>query len=88
MFNGFSGKKLEVMIFLGPTYYQRLKHMVEDKIKVFKVPTQVNLADYFTKSLVTDALSSRLSRSFHPSEVKEGEVDYTRMGVSIECLPE
>jgi DNA-directed RNA polymerase II subunit RPB2 len=32
MYNGFTGKKMEVMIFLGPTYYQRLKHMVEDKV--------------------------------------------------------
>jgi DNA-directed RNA polymerase II subunit RPB2 len=32
MYSGFTGKKLEVMIFLGPTFYQRLKHMVADKI--------------------------------------------------------
>jgi DNA-directed RNA polymerase II subunit RPB2 len=32
MYNGFSGKKMEVMIFLGPTFYQRLKHMVDDKM--------------------------------------------------------
>ncbi|KAL5016562.1 hypothetical protein ScPMuIL_006151 [Solemya velum] len=32
LFNGFSGKKLNSQIFLGPTYYQRLKHMVDDKI--------------------------------------------------------
>ena len=32
MYNGFTGKKLEVLIFLGPTYYQRLKHMVGDKM--------------------------------------------------------
>lgn len=32
MYNGFTGKRLEVMIFLGPTFYQRLKHMVGDKI--------------------------------------------------------
>lgn len=32
MFNGFTGKMLEVLIFLGPTYYQRLKHMVGDKM--------------------------------------------------------
>jgi len=24
MYNGFTGKKMEVMIFLGPTFYQRL----------------------------------------------------------------
>ena len=27
MYNGFTGKRLEVMIFLNPTFYQRLKHM-------------------------------------------------------------
>lgn len=32
MYNGFTGKRMEVMIFLNPTYYQRLKHMVGDKI--------------------------------------------------------
>lgn len=32
MFNGHTGRRLEAQIFLGPTYYQRLKHMVDDKI--------------------------------------------------------
>lgn len=32
MFNGHTGRRLESTIFLGPTYYQRLKHMVDDKI--------------------------------------------------------
>lgn len=32
MYNGHTGKKLEAQIFIGPTYYQRLKHMVDDKI--------------------------------------------------------
>lgn len=32
MYNGHTGRKLTAMIFLGPTYYQRLKHMVDDKI--------------------------------------------------------
>uniref|UniRef100_A0A0C9RVV7 DNA-directed RNA polymerase subunit beta n=1 Tax=Wollemia nobilis TaxID=56998 RepID=A0A0C9RVV7_9CONI len=32
MYNGHTGRKLSAMIFLGPTYYQRLKHMVDDKI--------------------------------------------------------
>jgi DNA-directed RNA polymerase II subunit RPB2 len=32
MYNGHTGKKLSAQIFLGPTYYQRLKHMVDDKI--------------------------------------------------------
>lgn len=32
MYNGHTGRKIEMMIFFGPTYYQRLKHMVDDKI--------------------------------------------------------
>jgi len=32
MYNGHTGRKLTASIFLGPTYYQRLKHMVDDKI--------------------------------------------------------
>eukprot|EP00271_Cylindrocystis_brebissonii_P022832 TRINITY_DN8941_c0_g1_i2.p1 TRINITY_DN8941_c0_g1~~TRINITY_DN8941_c0_g1_i2.p1 ORF type:complete len:1189 (+),score=261.50 TRINITY_DN8941_c0_g1_i2:389-3955(+) len=32
MYNGHTGRRLQAMIFLGPTYYQRLKHMVDDKI--------------------------------------------------------
>ncbi|GJD08359.1 DNA-directed RNA polymerase II subunit 2 [Galdieria sulphuraria] len=32
MYNGFTGRPLEAHIFIGPTYYQRLKHMVDDKI--------------------------------------------------------
>ena len=32
LYNGFTGEQIESKIFIGPTYYQRLKHMVEDKI--------------------------------------------------------
>jgi DNA-directed RNA polymerase II subunit RPB2 len=32
MYNGHTGRKLAAQVFLGPTYYQRLKHMVDDKI--------------------------------------------------------
>ena len=32
MYNGMTGKIIDAKIFIGPTYYQRLKHMVSDKI--------------------------------------------------------
>jgi DNA-directed RNA polymerase II subunit RPB2 len=32
LYNGHTGRKLNTQVFLGPTYYQRLKHMVDDKI--------------------------------------------------------
>ena len=31
LYSGITGKQMDVQIFMGPTYYQRLKHMVEDK---------------------------------------------------------
>ena len=32
MYNGFTGEPIEAKIFIGPTYYQRLKHMVGNKM--------------------------------------------------------
>ena len=32
LYNGFTGDQLESNIYIGPTYYMRLKHMVKDKI--------------------------------------------------------
>jgi DNA-directed RNA polymerase II subunit RPB2 len=32
MINGQTGEEMECQMFMGPTYYQRLKHMVNDKI--------------------------------------------------------
>ena len=32
MYNGFTGEQIPCHIFIGPTYYYRLKHMVSDKI--------------------------------------------------------
>ncbi|GAB7364626.1 hypothetical protein MBLNU230_g5430t1 [Neophaeotheca triangularis] len=42
MYNGHTGKKLAAQVFLGPTYYQRLRHMVDDKIHArARGPTQI-----------------------------------------------
>jgi DNA-directed RNA polymerase II subunit RPB2 len=32
MYNGMTGEQIEMEIFMGPTYYMRLKHMVKDKV--------------------------------------------------------
>ena len=42
MYNGHTGRKLVTQVFLGPTYYQRLRHMVDDKIHArARGPTQI-----------------------------------------------
>jgi DNA-directed RNA polymerase beta subunit len=32
MYNGMTGEQMACQVFIGPTYYQRLKHMVVDKV--------------------------------------------------------
>lgn len=41
MYNGHTGRKLEAQIFLAPTFYQRLKHMVDDKIHCLSMDHEV-----------------------------------------------
>ena len=45
MYSGITGKQLEADIFIGPTFYQRLKQMVQDKINS-RAPGKIN---YLTK---------------------------------------
>ena len=43
MYNGFTGEQMETSIFIGPVYYQRLKHMVADKQHSRSIGPMVNL---------------------------------------------
>jgi DNA-directed RNA polymerase II subunit RPB2 len=43
MYDGLTGVQIETSIFIGPTYYQRLKHMVNDKQHSRSIGPMVNL---------------------------------------------
>lgn len=43
LYNGLTGEQLETSIFIGPAYYQRLKHMVADKQHSRAIGPMVNL---------------------------------------------
>jgi len=43
MYNGLTGEALESSIFIGPAFYQRLKHMVSDKMHSRSYGPKVNL---------------------------------------------
>jgi hypothetical protein len=43
LYDGMSGKQLESEIFIGPTYYMRLKHMVKDKINYRALGPRTNI---------------------------------------------
>lgn len=45
LYNGMTGEKLTASIYIGPTFYQRLKHMVNDKIHCLTLDHEVLTAN-------------------------------------------
>ena len=43
LYNGLTGEQIETSIFVGPVFYQRLKHMVSDKHHSRSIGPMVNL---------------------------------------------
>ncbi len=43
MYNGLTGEQFETSTFIGPVFYQRLKHMVNDKVHSRSIGPMVNL---------------------------------------------
>jgi DNA-directed RNA polymerase II subunit RPB2 len=43
LYNGYTGEQIETKIFIGPAFYQRLKHMVNDKQHSRSIGPMVNL---------------------------------------------
>jgi intein/homing endonuclease len=43
MYNGLTGEQVECSVFMGPAFYQRLKHMVNDKAHSRSIGPMVNL---------------------------------------------
>jgi hypothetical protein len=41
LYNGMTGQKMKTMIFIGPTFYQRLKHLVLDKLHCLSMDHEV-----------------------------------------------
>ncbi len=80
LYNGMTGEQMEVDIFMGPIYYQRLKQMVEDKINyrntgrvklLTKQPTQgrseeggMRIGEMERDSLLAHGMSKFIEESF------------------------
>ena len=61
MYNGMTGRKMNTHIFIGPTYYQRLKHMVGDKMHCLTMDHEVLTADgwkFFENITMEDMIST------------------------------
>jgi intein/homing endonuclease len=49
LYNGKTGEQIEAAIFIGPTFYYRLKHLVEDKQHCFDYNTEILTSDGWKK---------------------------------------
>ena len=72
LYNGMTGEKMKVAIYIGPTYYQRLKHLVEDKLHCLeKTSHEVLTLDgwkFFDKITLDDKIAC----------LKDGKLVYDR----------
>lgn len=73
LINGMTGEMLESRIFIGPTYYQRLKHMVSDKLHCI-------LIDNVTSVLTLDGWKSpyELTMNDHIATLKDEKLVYEK----------
>jgi hypothetical protein len=71
LYNGMTGRKIRSMIFLGPTYYQRLKHMVGDKQHCLTMDHEVLTANGWK-------FFDQLSKDDLIATLKDGELVYDK----------
>jgi intein/homing endonuclease len=69
LYNGMTGEVIEAQIFFGPVFYQRLKHMVSDKIHCCKTDTEVLTFNGWKKA-------SELRMNDHIATLKDGKLVY------------
>lgn len=89
LYNGMTGKMIKHMIFIGPVYYQRLKHMVQDKMHCCDQKTEVltisgwKLISEITKkdkvaTLVDGKIAYANPTDIHASDNYEGTMYYVK----------
>jgi DNA-directed RNA polymerase beta subunit len=76
LYNGRTGQQIQTEIFIGPTYYQRLKHMVSDKIHCTPAGTNVlcfngwkNIEDVTMEDKVATLVNGEFLEYVHPNAV-------------------